>query len=225
MRSCSCIGLLLVTATLTAASPAWAGLVAPPWHNASPADFTSPQTQQAWRFDSLTVPQQPDPADNANGMPTLTPTGNPQHVAQNPYGQFGAGGFLVGGSRYLDFYIPNFNQMIRKEIWITIRFALPPAGASVPVLEIMGLNGSPGTNESGPQTPAPVHGQAGMMQVSYLYSMPTCWSFNMQLLVSQSQPGATAFIDEVCVFTRCIPTPGAGAAMALGMVSAVRRRR
>lgn len=203
-------------------SIASAGVIPPPWAG----DTTNPQTQQLWTF-SPNNPTQPDVFENPNGPPTLNPDGS-MYEPINPFGP-GTGGWLVGsgptGPTVLDFIIPNYNQLFRKQIWIVIKFCLPPEGAGVPVVDIDGLDGSDGTQINTP-TPSPVDGVPGMLQIAYLFEMPTCWTFLCRINVPVGIPGANTFIDQIYIATRCIiPAPGAAALIALGGLVGGRRRR
>lgn len=203
-------------------SIASAGVIPPPWAG----DTTNPQTQQLWTFNPSN-PILPDFVENPNGQPDFNPDGSP-YMPTNPYGG-GGGGWLVGdgptGPTVLDFIIPNYNQLFRKQIWIVIKFSLPPAGAGVPVVDIDGLDGSDGTQTNTP-TPSPVPGVPGLSEIAYLFEMPTCWTFRCRITVPVGIPGSSTYIDQVYIATRCIiPAPGAGALIALCGLIVGRRRR
>lgn len=212
---------LTLSTMLVPVSDARAGVVPPPWATSDP---TSPQTQQLWTFNNPAAPTIPDFVNNPNGNPTFNPT-NAQYLPTGPFGN-SSGGYGLPGTTPLNFVIPNYNQQFRKEIWVVIKFFLPPTGGGVPTVNILGLDGSLGVQINTP-TPSPVPGgPQGLVEIGYLFSMPTCWTFEMSI-TAPNIPGALGFIDQVYVATRCIiPAPGTGALLALsGITLASRRRR
>jgi hypothetical protein len=210
-----------VCALVTFGAAAQAGVVPPPWAS---TDFTNPKTEQLWTFDNGPITA-PSFFNNPNGAPTFNPDGS-FYEPVNPFGPAGGGGWLVGDGTFLDLVIPNYNQLFRKEIWITIKFSLPPAGAGVPLVDILGQDGSIGTPFGPTFTPSPVDGQPGVLQQAYLYQMPTCWTFRLRVTVPTGIPGSAAFISQIYVATRCIiPAPASAAIMGLASLINARRRR
>jgi hypothetical protein len=224
MNASSCTGMLTsAIVSLAVVSAANAGEFPPPW-TPNPA---FPETRQVWRFDSPSNPYAPSSFENPNGIPQiLFPA--PEWLPNNPEAPNlppGTGVICMDGSVPLTLIIPNYNLSMQKQIWISIKYSSPPAGAGLPrIIDIVGIDGSVGVQKNVP-TPSPVPGMPGVSEISYLWNMPTCATFQITIDVSIGIPGAATYIEQLYIHTRCVPTPGAVALLAIGGLITVRRRR
>lgn len=224
MNACSSAGVLVgAIVSLTVMSAAHAGEFPPPW---SP-NPSFPETRQVWRFDNPTNPYAPNNFENPNGIPQiLFPA--PEWLPNNPEAPNlppGSGVLCMDGSVPLTLIIPNYNLSMQKQIWVSIKYSSPPAGAGLPrVIGIDGVDGTSGFQKNVP-TPSPVPGMPGVSEISYLWNMPTCATFIITIDVPIGIPGSATYIEQLYIHTRCVPTPGAVALLAFGGLIAARRRR
>jgi len=222
MNRTSCIGLGVSAVLVSMASGgASGGIVPPPWDPALPL-----QTLQAWTFASPTgSPFAPSVVNNPNGFPEMTASASATYLPDNPLtpNALGTGVWCLGANDSLNFFIPNYNQQFRKEIFVSIKFSTPASGAGVPTNTVTGVSGAPGTPSGLVYTVEPV--SFGVSMIHYHTSLPTCEDFNVSIQVPTGLPGAVSYIEQVVVQTVCVPTPGAVGLACAGGLWAARRRR
>lgn len=206
-------------ATAVATSVAQAGVIDPPWPRGGPGT-----TFQYWTFNNPTQPTMPDHWDNPNGVPQMDPN-NSVYLLDNPLSPVpGTGVWCVPDGGSISFLIPNFNQPTPKEIFVAIKYSVPPAGVGVPTVTITGLDGSAGVPCGPTYTPGPTS-IPGVSMIPYGFCMPTCSSFIATISFPVGIPGSVGYIEQVVFDTRCIPAPGAAGLLALAGIAAGRRRR
>jgi hypothetical protein len=202
-------------------SESWAGIVPPPW------DPTSPnQTFQVWTFQNPSAPTLPDAFDNPNGVPQMLEPQGPIYLPNNPLIPVpGTGVWCMTFDQSLEFFVPNYGLPdVPKEIFISIKFAIPSAGAGVPRAGVVGVDGSPGVPCGPVYTIEPVPGLPGVSQIHYGLCLPNCFPFRASITIPM-QPGVIGYIEQVVIQTRCVPSPGSAAFMLMGVGLAWRRRR
>lgn len=203
------------------AACASAGVVNPPWDPSLPR-----QTLQAWMFGPGSDPFLPTVVDNPNGMPQFTPSTSAVYLPDNPLtpNSPGTGVWCLTGDASLSFFIPNYNELDPKEIFISIKYSVPAAGAGVPTADVVGVSGTAGTPIGNTYTPEPV--SFGVSMIHYHQWLPTCEPFRVSISLPTGLPGAVGYIEQVVVQTVCVPSPGGVVSLMAGMgIVSVRRRR
>lgn len=222
MRLCRTVyAIALGVTVLVSPRPLVAGVVPPPWDPTSPM-----QTIQAWDFSTqMPTPFDPFIVNNPNGTPSYLPSGPAAYLPDNPItpNVTGTGVWCLGEGASIEFFIPNFNQQFRKEIFVSIKYSVPGEGVGVPTVDIVGLSGTTGAPCGDTYTPSTVY--PGVSMIHYLQCLPTCESFFASVSFPVGVPGSVGYIEQVVIQTRCIvPAPPAAALLAVSMLGLRRRR-
>lgn len=207
--------LLLISAST------FAGIVDPPWDPSEPRT-----TLAAWTFANPQAPFEPLIFDNVNGVPQMMPiTGPATYLPDNPLTptQPGTGVWCLGDGASLTFFIPNFNTLDPKEIFVSIKYSVPAAGVGVPTVSITGVSGTPSAPAGPVYTVEPV--SPGVSMIHYLETLPTCEPFFASVSFPFGLPGAVGYIEQVVIQTRCLPEPGSMALLGVAVLISGRRRR
>lgn len=219
-RHIACVFAAVAPLVLTSATTL-AGIVSPPWDPSEPR-----QTLAAWTFANPEFPFEPSLFNNVNGTPEMLPiTGPATYLPDNPLTptQPGTGVWCLAEGSSLSFYIPNFDTLDPKEIFVSIKYSVPGAGVGTPTVSIAGVSGTPSSPAGPVYTVEPVG--PGVSMIHYLETLPTCEPFFANISFPYGIPGAVGYIEQVVIQTRCLPEPGSFALVGVAVLLAGRRRR
>lgn len=197
---------------------------------AVPSALADDLTPPAWRGDPGTTFQHWGFNSPGGGPPDSgvnNPYGNPQMIVGpgvmwdpiDPSGQR-MGSLVLSFNDTVVFEIPNHgHQAGPKELWLQYTYTSPNGLAPQAAVFEPSMGGSFTLVSS-----TPTHLGGGLFHRLDVYSYPSCPSSEFVTL-SSGLAGATVWIDQVVIDTRCIPAPGALGLLAAAGALAIRRRR
>lgn len=207
-RSCALGALALAFCTSTALAD---DLFPPPWR------YTAGSTFQHWDFHSGASGMAPDGAavNNIYGPPLLHTT-NPGNWLPSFSGRNDV--WAVNDFDFLRFEVPNeLHTSMQKELLLQVTYLSPTLGLGI---QITSPNGN--FTQVGAPTITPLPG--GWIHETSRWTLNSCPGVE-NVFIQPPVPGTVLFVDQVVIDTRCIPSPGAGAMIAMGALLAARRRR
>jgi hypothetical protein len=208
--------LLAATIALAcAAAPTLADDLAPPtWRGSAGTTF------QHWDFSAGPGGGAPDglpPWNNPNGTPMLTASA-PTNWLSSFAGRNDV--WAVNANNILTFDIPNFGvQTHQKELVLQVTYFDPVPGIGIGVLV---MAGSGFFTQVGSSTITQL-GNGWVHEVS-TWSLAVCPPME-HVQITPPVFGATSFVDQVVIDTRCFPVPGPGATALAGVAGLISRRR